>query len=93
MEHRWSPRKTVEHPVHISHRGHHVGAGLIRNASRDGLFIESDEEVFSRGLMLDLVSEDATHEDIIQFKVYVVRIATGGAGAICVGECPLPYIE
>jgi hypothetical protein len=40
MEHRWGDRITVDHPVRISN-GAVTGAGLLRNASVSGGFIET----------------------------------------------------
>lgn len=93
MEHRWSPRKYVDCPVRIFRRGQYLGDGLIRDVSRDGLFIETMETTFSGGIMLDLASDSKTQEEVVRLKVYIVRVETEGAGAICLGESPLDRIE
>ena len=72
------PRKTLARPVYLSAQSKYF-QGLIRDISRGGIFVETDDR-FSVGQVLKLVIPETKYDKNVMIRGEIVRLSQAGVG-------------
>ncbi len=84
MDRRWSTRKAIVVDVSIRRGDATARFGRCRNVGLEGMFVETDDQLFSRGMGLELEFEldDGSIVERHRLPVVAVRVSQHGVGAM-----------